>query len=398
MYSLILDLLQAQGFNGLAAIGAYGVSVFLGLIICFIARGIIRQLLAGFFKTISEKTENIASSWAAALLKNGFIAWTTNLIIPISLLLIASDIGQHTVFWNRLVETMLIGITVLLVNSVIQSIGDIYYQHEVSKVVPLRSGLQLLEIVVFVVGFIIIISVFVDKNPSALLGSLGAMTAIITIVFKDTILGFVAGIQLAANDMVQVGDTIEMPQRTVAGTVMDISLTTVKVQDFDKTIVSIPAYALITEPFVNRRGILAAGTRRIMRSFQIDSSSVRICDDDMTARFMDIPLISDYMHTKVNDKDFCMTNIGAFREYITAYLKSREDIDAESTLLVRQLQAEDRGIPLEIYAFAAVTDMVSYENIQSDIFDHIYANIKRFDLKLYQNPSSQDFQLLAEKM
>ena len=380
MYSLLLVLLEAKGLSRLAPIAAYAIYLTIGVMACVVVRKIVNKSLTKFFTKITAKTESRFSNWVTVLIKNNFFARLSNLTIPIILSFIAWDIAMHPVFWSRVISTLLVVIIVFLIDSFIRSVGDIYSRYDVSKTFPLRGILQVLEIVVFVVGAIILVSVFVDRNPAALLGGIGAMTAIITIVFKDAILGFIAGIQLTANDMVRVGETIEFPQRKIIGTVLDISLITVKVEDFDKTIVAIPTYTFISEPFVNRRGMIAANARRIMRSFHIDANTVQKCDDEMIAKFKNIPLIADYVKPG-------MTNTGIFREYLNAYLRSREDLNQDLTIMVRQLQAADIGIPFEIYAFANATQLVPFENIQSDIFDHVYSVLPAFGLKLYQRLS-----------
>jgi len=352
MYLLILNFLSAKGFY--FPIAAYAICIAIGLTACIIIRKVVSQLLINFSK-------RLAGTAQSTLIKNRFFVRLANLTIPIIISFMATDIGLHYMFWSRIVSTLLIIFIVLLADSIIRSIGDIYSTYEVSKTVPLRGVFQVLEIIVFVVGGIVLISVFVDRSPATLLGSIGAMTAIVTIVFKDAILGFVAGIQLTANNMVSVGDIIDLPHREISGTVLDISLITVKVENFDKTIVAIPAYTLVSEPFVNRRGMLLAGARRITRAFIIDANTIGTCNDSP--------------HT---------TNIGAFREYLTAHLRSRTDINQELTILVRQLQASGMGIPIEVYAFTTATDLVTYENIQSDIFEHIYSTLPDFGLKLYQ--------------
>jgi len=366
MYSFLTGWLPVDG-QFLPAV-AYAICVFAGLVVCMVLRRTVLWVLRRFFKPFS---------WAAALDGNGFFKWLAILTLPVVFLLVAADIGMHIAFWSRFIEMLFVVVVVFLIDSLIRSIADIYGSYEVSKTVPLRGVFQVMEIVVFVVGAIILISIFADRSPTALLGGIGAMTAIITIVFKDAILGFVAGIQLAVNDMVRVGDIIEIPQRGILGKVMDISLITVKMESPDKTIVSIPAYTFMSEPFVNRRGIVDAGARRIKRSFNIDACTVRVCDEEMLARFREMPNVADVAQEG-------MTNIGVLREYVTAYLQERADISSELTVLVRQLQAEDVGIPLEIYVFANAVDLVPYENIQSDVFDHIYAILPEFGLKLYQ--------------
>jgi len=376
MYSLILNWLQARGLDDLASTLAYIACIFIGIVAALVVRKVSRKLLVIFF---TKKK----SDAAAMLVKNRFFTWLSNLAVPIFLSLVVADIGRHPVFWSRTITVLLVVIVIFLMDSLIRSIGDIYSMYEVSKTVPIRGALQILEILVFIVGAIVLISIFVDRSPVALLSGLGAMTAIVTIVFKDAILGFVAGIQLTANDLVRVGEVIEIPQRNIGGIVLDISLVTVKVESFDKTIVAVPAYTFISEPFVNRRGIIDSGARRIMRSFNIDANTVRVCDQDMVAKFQTMPLISEYVQVG-------MTNIGIFREYITAYLRARSDIRQDLTLLVRQLTAAEVGIPFEVFVFTTAVDLVPFEGIQSDIFDHIYAVIPEFGLRLYQRPSGYD--------
>ena len=356
MYSLITNLLETAAPIDLAPTISYAICVAIALIVFIILRKIIRDLLEKFYTKFTPNR-------AQALVKNKFFARLANLMLPVMLSIITTDIGRHQLFWSRTIAALLIIIVVLLIDALIRSIGDIYSSYEVAKTVPLRGIFQVLEIAVFVLGGIVLISVFVDRNPAALLGGMGAMTAIIVIVFKDAILGFIAGIQLTANDMIRVGDVIEMPQRQVLGTVTDLSLITIKIEALDKTIVSIPAYTLISEPFINRRGMVVAGVRRIMRSFHIDANTVRVCDDGKV-------------------------NISIFREYITEHLRTREDIAQDLTLMVRQLQPADTGIPLEVYAFATATDLVEYEAIQSDIFEHIYSIIPQFGLRLYQRATN----------
>jgi len=371
MYSLILTLLETTTPGEIAPTLAYTACIAIAIVAFVILHKIIRRVLERFYTKFTPDR-------AQALVKNKFFARLANLMLPILLSIVTTDIGRHQIFWSRAIATLLIVIVVFLIDALIRSIGDIYNSYEVAKTVPLRGIFQVLEIVVFVLGGIVLVSIFVDRNPAALLGGMGAMTAIIVIVFKDAILGFIAGIQLTANDMIRVGDTIEMPQRQVLGTVTDLSLITVKIEAHDKTIVSVPAYTLISEPFINRRGMIEVGARRIMRSFLIDANTVRVCDDELLAQ------IKKTHSCEPN----CATNIGLLREYITAYLKTRQDIAQDLTLMVRQLQPTDTGIPLEVYAFATATDLVEYEAIQADIFDHIYAIVPQFGLRLYQRATN----------
>ena len=272
--------------------------------------------------------------------------------------------------------------------------------------------MQVIKIIlVFVIG-ITVISFVVDKDPSKLLAGLGAMTAVLMLIFKDAILGLVAGIQLSANNMVHLGDWIEMPKYGADGDVIDISLTTVKVQNWDKTISMVPAYALVSDTFKNWRGMSESGGRRIKRSVNIDMSTIRFCDEAMLDKFRKFQYITEYIDSKkrelsefntaaqVDDSELVngrrMTNIGTLRAYIIAYLKNNPKIHKDMTFLVRQLQPTTEGLPLEIYVFSNDTAWVNYEGIQADIFDHILAVVPEFGLRVFQNPTGSDFKLLAK--
>jgi miniconductance mechanosensitive channel len=279
---------------------------------------------------------------------------------------------------------------------------------------PLRGIFQGLKLAATTIALIFAIAFLIGKSPVILVSGLGAMTAVVLLIFKDPILGLVAGIQLSANDMLAVGDWLEMPDYGADGDVIDISLTTVKVQNWDKTITSIPSYALISDSFKNWRNIERVGGRRIKRAVYIDADSVRFVGDDELERFLEIRLLAGHIESKrkeirtaneargvapdarVNARR--MTNLGLFRAYLTAYLDDRDDINHDLTSMVRQLAPGPNGIPLELYAFAVETSWVPYENIQADIFDHVYAVIDEFDLRIHQSPSGRDVRRLGESL
>jgi miniconductance mechanosensitive channel len=278
--------------------------------------------------------------------------------------------------------------------------------------VPLRGILQGLKLFAAVVALILGISLLIGKSPVILFSGLGAMTAVMLLVFKDPLLGLVAGIQLSANDMLKVGDWLEMPKYGADGEVLDINLTTVKVRNWDKTITSIPSYALIADSFKNWRGITEAGGRRIKRSFNIDVGSVHFLGAEEIERLRAMPLLSEYLERKLKEIDAYnhssdvdarlpldgrrLTNLGTLRAYLTMYLNANEALNQDLTLMVRQLAPAAEGIPLEVYCFTRTTDWVPYEDIQSDIFDHILATIPAFNLRLFQNPTGQDFRQLTD--
>lgn len=276
---------------------------------------------------------------------------------------------------------------------------------------PIKGYVQVAKLLVYCVAAILMVAALMDRSPVLLFSGLGAMAAVLMLVFKDTILSLVASVQIGSNDMVRVGDWIEMPQLHADGAVIDIALHTVKVQNWDKTITTIPTHRLIAESFKNWRGMTESGGRRIKRSLAIDQTSIRFLAPDDVAALRRFALIRDYLDAKdaeirawnqerpertqeqVNARR--ITNIGTFRAYVLAYLRDRRDISDSMTLLVRQLQPGPTGLPLEIYAFTATTAWAEYEGVQGDIFDHLLAILPEFGLRLFQEPSGGDLRLLG---
>ena len=295
----------------------------------------------------------------------------------------------------------------LVVNALLNAIQSIWDSHRVSRRFQIRTIVQVAKLVAFFLGGIAILAMLMGRSPIVFFSGLGAFTAVLMLVFRDAILGFVAGIQLSVNNMVRRGDWIEMPNQGADGDVIDVSLTTVKVQNWDKTVTTIPTYALVSESFKNWRGMSESGGRRIKRSVNIDLSSIRFCDAEMLERFQKIDYIRDYVQGKlaevtqhneeqgvdtsilVNGRH--LTNVGTFRAYVEAYLHNHPNIfQDEMTFLVRQLAPTDKGLPIEIYVFSNDQDWVRYEGIQGDIFDHILAVVPLFDLRVFQAPTGAD--------
>jgi miniconductance mechanosensitive channel len=317
---------------------------------------------------------------------------------------------QHIIEKGAVAYLIIVGL--MVINSFLNGLNDIYLTFEISKIKPIKGYIQVAKIIFFIVGGIIIIANLMGESPFILLSGIGALSAVLLLVFKDSLLGLVAGIQLAANDMVRVGDWIEMPKYEADGDIIDISLNTVKVQNFDKTITMIPSYALISDSFKNWRGMQTAGGRRIKRSLFIDTNSITFCSNEMLEKFKTIDYLSTYITNKeseiaeynskydstrsnrVNGRS--LTNIGVFRVYITHYLQNHSGISQHMTLLVRQLAPTENGLPLEIYAFTNDIRWDVYETIQSDIFDHLFAVATEFGLHLFQNPSGNDFKHMIE--
>jgi miniconductance mechanosensitive channel len=305
----------------------------------------------------------------------------------------------------------MIAMGILATDAFLNASLDIYKTYEVSNRIPIKGFIQVFKIIIYFTSAVFIISILLNKTPFYLFSSLGALTAVLMFIFKDAILGFVAGIQLSANQMVAQGDWIEMPKYGANGDIIEIALTTVKVQNWDKTITTVPTYALISESFKNWRGMSESGGRRIKRSISIDMNTIQFCTEDMLDRFSKIQYISGYIEEKkralqesneleqvdqsslVNGRR--MTNIGTFRAYVKAYLSNHPMINKEMTLLIRQLAPTEHGLPIEIYVFSKNQEWVSYESIQSNIFDHILAVVPEFDLRVFQDPSGMDFSKLT---
>jgi miniconductance mechanosensitive channel len=276
---------------------------------------------------------------------------------------------------------------------------------------PIQGLLQAVKLFITVMAIIIVIAVLINRSPLLIISGLGAMTAVLLLVFKDPIMGLVAGIQLSANNLLHLGDWLEMPSYGADGDVIEIGLTTVKVQNWDKTITTIPTYALISDSFKNWQGMTDSGGRRIMRSIYIDANSVRFMDQKLFDHLQGARLLAPYLTEKKSEIDSVnnanndnmdmkvngrrLTNLGTLRAYLASYLKNHPNIHQEMTLIVRQLAAENTGIPIQIYAFTNTTNWNEYEDIQGNIFDHIYAIIDAFDLRIHQAPGSGDINSLS---
>lgn len=299
-------------------------------------------------------------------------------------------------------------VLIISVNVVLNSVGDVMQSKENMHNKPMKGFIQILQVIVSFMAFIVIVSILVNKSPLNLITGLSAFAAVLMLVFKDTILGFVAGVLLSQNDMIRLGDWIEMPQNAVNGVVTDISLNVVKVQNFDNTIVTIPPYSLISNPFINWRGMSDSGGRRIMRSYQIGLSNIHPCTleylEEMKSKF---ELLSDYITQKQAEKitgkvvntdnpnglvnGTIETNAGLFRAYMTIYLKQHPFVNQNLTLMVRTLEPTEFGIPLQVYCFSSNKDWVAYESIQAEIMEHFVSVLPDFGLHAFQRASSMDY-------
>jgi len=408
LFIKIEDFYWSLGITDYSQLLSY-VTLFLGVIIAAILiRMLVKALLT---KIISKTAKRTKSQWDDILLRTRFFQRVSNLAIPVILSMFTKTFSPVIDFWEKGVGLLVVIFTVFIVTAAINAIEEIYRGYEISKTKPIKGVLQVANIINFIVGAVIAIALLVGESPVVLLGGIGAMTAVTSLIFKDAILGFVAGIQLTGNDMVRIGDWIEVPNYSANGTVVDMSLTTVKVENFDNTITTVPAYAMITNAFINWRGMEESGGRRMKRALYINVSDVRFLNEADLDHYEEIDLLADYIKSRRkeikedNQKKAQgpnlemnarrLTNIGTFRVYVEEYLKHHPEIRKDTTLMVRQLGTEGQGIPLEIYAFAKTTDWAKYEGIQSNIFDHFYAIAPEFGLTLFQQPSGNDVRKLG---
>jgi miniconductance mechanosensitive channel len=307
---------------------------------------------------------------------------------------------------RNVARACMVVILTLTMNAEMTAANQIYETYPISRRRPIKGFVQLAKIVVFILGAIIAIGFLIDRSPLILLSGFGAMSAVLLLIFKDTILSLVASLQLTGQDLVRVGDWLEMPQFGADGDVIEVALYTVSVQNWDKTITTIPTNRLISDSFKNWRGMSESGGRRIKRSVNVDVNSIRVLTDSEVERFKGFALLKEYIATKESDLNTYnqnlgdpgeagvnlrrLTNVGTFRAYIRNYLKNHPKIHQHMTLIVRQLQPGPEGLPIEVYAFSNDTDWVAYEGIQADIFDHIFAIAPEFGLRVYQKPAGAD--------
>lgn len=380
----------------LAAIGAY-----------FIAFRLVVRLI----RALVKRSEN---TWDDELVHSRVFRWIAQLV-PGMVLWVGGQAALRDPTASDavriLAEVYIIAVALLALNSLINVCERIYRRYPVSREIPIKGFLQIFKILFFAAGAIFVVSAVIGKSPVLIFSGLGALTAVMMLIFKDAILGLVAGVQLTANRMIARGDWIEMPKFGADGDVIDVALTTVKVQNFDKTITTIPTYALISDSFRNWRGMSKSGVRRIKRNLLLDMNSVGLLDASSIERFRKIRLLRDYLDNKGKEleewnRQFpdgeteepvnarALTNLGTFRAYIVEYLKSHPKISKDQTLLVRQLQPTEQGLPIEIYVFINDNRWIEYEGIQSDIFDHLLAVLPEFGLNVFQAPGGADLKNL----
>ncbi|MDH3776760.1 MAG: mechanosensitive ion channel family protein [Desulfobulbaceae bacterium] len=410
----ITDFLIANGMTEPTAnfIGITA-TIILILLLAYASYWITKRYMVHAIEIIFQRSKN---TWDDALVQHGFVR-RLSLLMPIIVVYMSADLmlpGQAMTseLFKRLAMVFFVFAGVWMLDAILLAIREIYNKSDVSFRRPIRGYLDGIKIIAYAMAGIFIVSILTGKSPWGVLSILGGFTVVLMLVFKDTILGFVASIQLSGHDMVRVGDWIEMPKYGADGDVINVTIHTVKVRNWDKTITTIPTYSLVSDAFKNWRGMSESGGRRIKRALHIDMSSIKFCTDEMLERFRKFDLIKHYITEKqkeiaIYNKEHTsnpeqlingrrQTNIGVFRAYIIAYLKNHPKIHQSMTFLVRHLEPTQYGLPVQIYVFSNDQVWANYEAIQADVFDHLLAAVPEFDLRLFQNPSGYDFSRLGE--
>ena len=390
-----------------------GIILVVILAIAFLGDAICRHIILTAVARLVKKTK---ATWDDIVFDRKVLTHVSHLVAPILLYILLplaiSNLGLLS-FIQRICMIYIIAVFLKFISSLLTALFHVYSEKEQFRDRPLKGLLQTVQVILFFIGGIIIVSILIDKSPMVLLTGLGASAAVLMLVFKDSIMGFVSGIQLSANNMLRVGDWLQMPKYGADGTVIEVTLNTVKVRNWDNTITTIPPYALVSDSFQNWRGMQESGGRRIKRSIRIDMNSVKFCTPEMLAKYKKIQLLKDYIeetekviedYNKEHGIDNSIlvngrrqTNLGVFRAYLTNYLKSLPTVNQDLTCMVRQLQPTEQGIPLELYFFSAIKAWVPYEGVQADVFDHVLAIIPEFDLHVFQNPTGEDFRELSKR-
>ncbi len=377
----------------------YFIVLALSFIAYILTRYIVIKSISHFFKRTSTDLDDI-------LLEKGLFN-RLSYLPPLMIIYSLNDIIPLFEYIERVVLGIIVIVIATSINAFVNASSDIYSKSRYSGRLNMKSYLQVFKLIVNLFAVIIFVAVLSGNSPLYLLSGIGALTAVLMLIFKDTILSLVSSIQISSNDLFKVGDWVEAPQFGADGDVIDIALHTIKIQNWDKTISVIPTHKLVDSSFKNWRGMSDSGGRRIKRSIKIDMNSIKFCSQEMIEKYKNIKILSEYISNKVKEisehnkensisvdtqiNGRSLTNIGTFRAYIESYLKNNRNIHDGMTFLVRQLSPQSDGVPIEIYVFSNDTNWVNYESIQSDIFDHLLAIIPEFDLRVFQNPTGKDF-------
>lgn len=409
----LIEQLERLNFNEFYAEFTAVIILIIGLLIFgLIIDRISRQVLLSGFAKFAAKSK---THWDDLLIKHRVVTAIAHLapVLVIFYFLPHVFVEYKTVvdYVNRLSEVVVIITALVVIFRFLNAVREILEGISMFKDKPLQSYFQLIKIVLGIILGVLILSILADKSIMYFFGAFGAISAVLLLIFKDTILGFIASIQLAANDMIQVGDWVQMDKYGADGDVIEINLATVKVKNWDKTITTVPTYSFISDSFKNWRGMEETGSRRIARSIFINQHSVKFCTEEMIKGYKKIHILKDYTEEKIKEIEAYnkernvdvsevsngrrMSNLGTFRAYLLKYLQNHPKINQDLTILVRQLDPTPNGIPIQIYAFCTDIAWANYEAVQADIFDHTLSVIHQFDLEIFQNPSGSDFKKLT---
>lgn len=409
---LITKWLQELGFAAQYALWTKNVIIFLLILaLAYVTDILSRKILLSVISRFTRKTR---TDWDDKLLDRRVFQKLAHLVPAVIVyFLLPYALKQAPEVLNILqgvVEIYIAFVILLTLDAFLSALNDIYKTYEISKTKPIKGYIQVVKILLYAVIGIIIVSIIIGKSPLTLLAGLGAMTAVLVLVFKDVILGLISSIQLSANDMVRVGEWISVPQYNADGVVQEITLATVKVQNWDKTISTIPTYAMISDSFQNWRGMQESGGRRIARSLKLDQNSIRFLNDQDLEKLRKIYFLKDYIdkqkaemeeyNRKHNIDDSVlvngmrMTNVSVLRAYLFEYLKNHPKVNQQMMIQVRHLEPGEHGLPMQIYCFSREQAWVQYEMVQADIFDHVLAVLPEFDLKVFQYPGGSDLSAL----
>ena len=413
MVDILKEQFQALGLAPIVAdIAAHGILLLAVLVLSLIAGLIARRITIKLITSYAKKT---SSKWDDIIVKKGVFHRLTDYAPSVVSYLLLSQVfpadSPVLMIAQRIILVYMIAVSMMVLNKLLRAITAIYQTYEIARSKPIKGYLQIVSIFIYITGLTLMVTTLLNTSPLALLSGIGALSAVILLVFKDSILGLVSSIQLAANNLVRIGDWVEVPQSGADGNIIDINLQSVKVQNWDKTIVTFPISTLTNAGFKNWRGMSESGGRRIKRSLAIDMHSIRFLSNEELDALEQVTLIQNYIQQKrqeiapapqpatpqattsggtgselllpkLNNRQ--LTNVGTFRAYIVAYLKAHPLIHNNMTFLVRQLSPGPHGLPLEIYVFSNQQDWGIYEDIQADIFDHLLSVLPAFSLKLYQ--------------
>ncbi len=367
------------------------------LLITVISYFFLKDILFRIIKRIVKKTKTIVDD---ILLSKTFLRRISYLAPLLILSQVTYLIPQYEKLFDKLLSILLVFVFFISVGALLTSFSELSNKIEKLKERPIKSYIQVAKIILYSLMSIMILGIIVGQSIWNIVTGLGAFTAILILVFKDTILNFIASLQISSYDLVRVGDWIEVPKFGADGDVIDISLMIVKIQNFDKTITIIPTYKLIEETFKNWRGMTQSGVRRIKRSIFIDQRTIKFCSEELINKFLHIKRIKNFAEDKksyVNDDFFKgITNIALLREYVKEYLSQKNEISNDFSFQVRQLPSTPEGLPIEIYAYATKTNFVEYEDLQAEIINHVLATLNQFELEIFQNPSGNDFKHLLK--